>query len=157
MPLRHGLKFDFLIADALVVRAHPDVQGNPLMSFRVHGNYVPVQHDVSCTIIVCFRSIKKGPVQVLICRAFSGSEREGFWNSLDKLLAGNVMSGVSASSAKRGWLRSTRLPALGSPRHRRIHGSAVPLGLVRHFTKVLLWRLPYPIHLSCISNPLTPW
>ena len=42
MPLRHGLKFDFLIADALVVRADPDVQGNPLMSFHVHGDSVPV-------------------------------------------------------------------------------------------------------------------
>jgi hypothetical protein len=29
------------------------------------------------------------------------------------------------------------------------------LGAFRHFTKVLLWRLPHPIHLSCISNPLT--
>ena len=65
------------------------------------------------------------------------------------------MSGVSTSSAKRGWLRSTRLPALGSPRHRRIHGSVVPLGCVPPLHQSLLWRLPHPIHLSCISYPLT--
>ena len=65
------------------------------------------------------------------------------------------MSGVSTSSAKRGWLRSTRLPALGSPRHRRIHGSAVPLGCVPPLHQSFVVGLPHPIHLSCISNPLT--
>ena len=65
------------------------------------------------------------------------------------------MSGVSTSSAKRGWLRSTRFRRLD---HLVIVGymdQPCHLGAFRHFTKVLLWRLPHPIHLSCISNPLT--
>jgi len=42
VTLGNGLQIDLLVLDALMIRADPDIKGNPLNSLRVHGVCSPV-------------------------------------------------------------------------------------------------------------------
>ena len=81
-------------------------------------------------------------------RGFLEQPRQNYWpETLCQVSPHQVPNAVGC--AARAFRRLDHLVIVGymdQPCH---------LGAFRHFTKVLLWRLPHPIHLSCISNPLT--